>query len=249
MTTNDRDQRLAATFLALADTLVADFDMLDYLGLLAERAEELLDVDAAGVVLSDQRGSWRPVAASSEQAELLELFAAQTHEGPCQDCVTTGQPVFSADLSTDTRWPQFTSRAIQGGFQAAAALPMRLRNRVIGSLTLLNTSPAAVGDADTRLGQALADMATIGLLQQRAGGREELLVHQLQATLQHRITLEQASGVLAEHHHISIDHAYTLLRDHSRTHNTPLSDLAHHIADGTTDPQPLLANQTHHGQD
>lgn len=247
MMSDDRDQRLAATFLALADTLVADFDMLDYLGLLAERTEELLDVDAAGVILSDQRGSWRPVAASTERAELLELFAAQIEEGPCLDCLTTGRPVFSADLSKDDRWPRFTARAVQTGFLATAALPMRLRHRVIGSLTLLNTSPNAVGDADIRLGQALADMATIGLLQQRAASREELLAHQLQAALQHRIMVEQAAGVLAEYGNLSIDQAMMLIRGYSRTHGGHLSKLARDIADGTTDPRSLLAEQQRHG--
>lgn len=228
-----RDQRLAATFVALADTLVDDFDLLDYLTLLAERAEELLDVDAAGVILSDQRGGWRPIAASTEQAELVELFAAQTREGPCHDAVTTGQPATSTDLDTDARWPQFRGRAAQAGFHAAAALPMRLRDQIIGSLTLLNATADGVGDTDISMGQSLADMATIGLLQQHVGTREEVLVHQLQAAQHHRILIEQATGVLAEHGHLAPDQAFTLLRDHSRSHGPQLTHLARGLADGT----------------
>lgn len=238
-----RDQRLATTFVALADTLVADFDMLGYLDLLAERVQELLDIDAVGVILSDQRGNWRPIAASSEQAELLELFAAQTRKGPCYECVNTGQPVSSADLTTEDRWPQFTARATQAGFHAATALPMRLRERVIGSLTLLNKTATAVGDNDIALGQALADMATIGLLQQRAAGRDEILVHQLQAILQHRTVLEQAIGVTAEHAHLPIDEAATLLRTYSRTQGHHLSNLARGITEGSIDPHQLLAHR------
>lgn len=118
---DDREQRLAQTFVALSDTLVDDFDVLDFLTLLAERATELLDVTAAGVILSDQRGGWHPTAASSERAQLLELFTAQTHEGPCHECLHTRTPVSSADLSAEAeRWPRFVEAATRSGFHAAA---------------------------------------------------------------------------------------------------------------------------------
>jgi transcriptional regulator with GAF, ATPase, and Fis domain len=233
---NARDQRLANTFVSLADTLVADFDVLDFLGMLTERAVELLEVDAAGVILSDQRGGWRPAAGSSERAELVEVFAAQTEQGPCWDCVHAGVPVASADLAADTdRWPRFTAAAVKAGFQAAGAVPMRLREDVIGALTLLNTRPIAIDEANIALGQALADVATIGILQQRAVHHEEILSEQLQAALHHRTVIEQAKGVLAEFGGLDMHQAYLALRGYARAHHRRLSDVAHDVATTTLD--------------
>lgn len=236
-----RDQRLARVFVSLADTLVADFDVLDFLGMLAERTVELLEVDAAGVILSDQRGGWHPAAGSSERAELVEVFAAQTEQGPCWDCVHTGVPVASADLAADTeRWPRFTTAAVNAGFQAACAVPMRLRDDVIGALTLLNTEPVAVSESNITLGQALADVATIGILQQRAIRHDEVVSEQLQAALHHRTVIEQAKGVLAETGGLDMHQAYLVLRGYARAHHRRLSDVAHDVASRVLEPHLLL---------
>jgi GAF domain-containing protein len=236
-----RDQRLADTFVSLADTLVADFDVLDFLALLAERAVELLRVDAAGVILSDQRGGWQPAAGSSEHTELVEVFAAQTRQGPCLDCVRTGAVVTSADLvADDERWPVFAPVAVRAGFRAATAVPMRLRDEVVGALTLLHTEPVAVDDSSIALGQALADIATIGILQQRAVRREEVVFEQLQAALHHRTVVEQAKGVLAETGALDMNQAYTLLRDYARGHQRRMSDIARDVATGVADVSGMI---------
>lgn len=240
-----RDERLSSTFVSLADTLVADFDVLDFLGMLAERTVELLDVDAAGVILSDQRGGWRPAAGSSEQAELVEMFAAQTVEGPCLDCVHTGVPVASTDLVVEAgRWPRFAPAAVSAGFRAACAVPMRLREDVIGALTFLRTKPVAIDDASVTLGQALADVATIGILQQRAIRHDEVISEQLQAALHHRTVVEQAKGVLAETSDLDMHQAYLALRGYARTHRRRLSDIAREVATSVLDPRTLLAEPT-----
>ena len=236
-----RDQRLAEVFVSLADTLVADFDVLDFLGLLAERVVELLEVDAAGVILSDQRGGWWPAAGSSEHAELVEVFAAQTRQGPCLDCVRTGVAVSSVDLVADVdRWPLFVPAAMEAGFRAATAVPMRLREEVIGALTLLHTEPVAIDGSSIALGQALADIATIGILQQRAVHREEIVFEQLQAALHHRTVVEQAKGVLVEAGDLDMHQAYTRLREYARTHRRRLSDVARDVATGLLDTAEVL---------
>ena len=122
----DREQMLAATFVELADTLVADFDVVDFLHGLADRCVRLLEVDAAGLMLADQRGSLRVVASSSEQARLVELFQLQHEEGPCLECFQTGLPVSEPDLAAARqRWPSFApGRAgsrVRGGAGAADA--------------------------------------------------------------------------------------------------------------------------------
>lgn len=237
----EHEQRLAEAFVTLADTLVDDFDILDFLGTLAEQAADLLSVSAAGVVLSDQRGGLATTAASSEQARVLELVAVHTDDGPCRDCLRTATKVTSSDLRAEAgRWPRFAAAAEQHGYRAAAAVPMRLRDQVIGALTLLNTEAEGVDDTSTRLGQALADVATISILQQRAVDRTEILSEQLQATLNNNVALAQARGVLAEHGNISLAEAHVLLRRHARQHDQRLSELAHGLADGDIHATALL---------
>ncbi|MCR6490658.1 GAF and ANTAR domain-containing protein [Amycolatopsis sp. OK19-0408] len=240
------DQRLARTFVTLADTLVADFDVLDFLAVLAERSVEHLAVDAAGVILSDQRGGWRPAAGSSERADLVELFAAQTRQGPCFDCLAVGEAVTSADLSAPSqlrRWPRFAPAALDAGFRAASAVPMRLRDQTIGALTLLNHDPVELNADTIAVGQALADVATIGILHHRAAGRGELLAEQLEATLQHRIVVEQAKGVLAEYGGLEMHDAFTLLREYAHERQRRLSDVARDLAEGTLRADEITAGR------
>ena len=159
---------LADVFVEMADTLVADFDVIDFLHVLTERCVQLLGVSAAGILLTDGQGALQVVAASSERTRLLELFQLQTDQGPCLDCFRTGQPVSVADLPAAGRWPRFSAAAGEVGFGAVHALPMRLRNDVIGALNLFDVQAGVLEVGKLRIGQALADVATIGLLQQRA---------------------------------------------------------------------------------
>jgi transcriptional regulator with GAF, ATPase, and Fis domain len=225
---------LSDAFVELADTLVADFDVIDFLQLLTERSVQLLDASAAGVLLADPRGELRLVAASTEAARVLELFQLQNDQGPCLDCFRGGEPVAAPDLTTARqRWPQFAAAAAQAGFAAVHALPMRLRSQVIGALNLFRASAGSFSREDVRVGQALADVATIGLLQERSARRGETLSEQLQGALNSRVVIEQAKGKLAERLGLDMDQAFTVLRSHARNRNLRLSDLAQAFIDGS----------------
>src|SRR5580693_3068486 len=203
-------QLLSETFVELTDTLVDDFDVIDFLHVLTGRSAALLDVSAVGLLLADQRGELRVVAASSEAARLLELFQLQSDQGPCLDCFRSGQPVTATDLGTDQRWPRFAAAATQTGFGAVQALPMRLREQVIGALNLFRAAPGVFDLADVRVGQALADVATIGLLHERNMRRSDTLNEQLQTALNSRVVIEQAKGKLAERLGLDMDQAFNL---------------------------------------
>jgi transcriptional regulator with GAF, ATPase, and Fis domain len=218
---------LSVTFVELADTMVADFDVIDFLHMLTDRSVRLLQASAAGVVLADPRGELRVAAASSEEASLLELFQLQNDQGPCLECFRTGQPVTAADLAgAAQQWPRFAQAAMQSGFRSVQALPMRLRDQVIGALNLFAAELDPFSPADLRVGQALADVATIGLLQERNVRRREAVAEQLQGALNSRVVIEQAKGKLAERLGISMDGAFTMLRDYARSSNQRLTDVA-----------------------
>ncbi len=236
-----RERQLVETFVDLADTLVDDFDVIDFLHTLAGRCVQLLDVDAAGLMLIDQRGHLHAAAASAENARLLELFEMQTDAGPCVDCCRTGLPVVNADLRANAeRWPRFAEAARESGFVAAHALPLRLRETVIGALNLFAADSSELADDDIRTGQALADVATMGILAQRSVAQAELLAAQLQNALTSRIIIEQAKGVLAGRLGVTVDAAFAMLRDHARHHHLRLSDLARDVAEGSSSAADLL---------
>ena len=231
-----REVTIAHAFVELADTLVADFDVVDLLHVLASRCVELLGVQAAGLMLADQRGQLRLMASSSEQSRLLELFELETDEGPCLTCYDTGQPVVDTRLDQpDPRWPRFGRHATDAGFRAVYALPLKLRADVIGVLNLFSNGSGPLSDDDMRIGQALADVATIGLLQHRAIEHRQVVAEQLQGALNSRVLVEQAKGVIAERLGIGMPEAFEAMRVHARRNHERLSDVALGIIEGTVD--------------
>jgi transcriptional regulator with GAF, ATPase, and Fis domain len=230
------DERLAQVFVELADTLVAGFDLMEFLHALTERCVELLEVDAAGLLLADGGGTLRLVAASTEQARVLELFQIQNDEGPCLDCYHSGQAVIISDIRADratARWPRFAAAAREMGFAGVHALPMRLRDQVVGTLNLFRIAPDGLDPAVAVAARALVDVATIGILQERAVHQQEVIAAQLQVALNSRVMIEQAKGILAERLQATTDDAFIILRRYARDHNRPLTQLAADVIDGT----------------
>lgn len=220
------ERLLAKTFVELADTLVADFDVVDFLHTLANRTAELFDAAEAGVMLGDQRGGLRVMASSSERARLLELFELQNEQGPCLDSYNSGEPVNAEDLLDEERWPLFTAEAREAGFRSVHSLPLRFRSEVIGALNLFRTKPGLLGAEDLAGAQAMADIATISILQERALREAKVLADQLQRALNSRVIIEQAKGVLAERAQVNLDDAFNMLRSYARNNNRRLHDVA-----------------------
>lgn len=230
----NREQRLSQVFVELADTLVDDFDALDILHTLTERSVELLQADAAGIILSDQRGSLQSVASTSHEAGLIEVFGLQNSEGPCLDCFNTGEPIVNVGpVEASRRWPRFTEASAALGYRSSHALPLRLRNQVIGALNLFCTEEMELNADDVALGQALADVATIALLQAQAVRETDLLAEQLQFALNSRVLVEQAKGVLAERSRVGVEMAFAGLRSFSRRHRLPMSEVATRVINGS----------------
>ena len=228
-----REQLLIRAFVGLADTLVDDYDVIDLLDRLVGYSVELLQADAAGILLADPHGALRVVASSNEQTEWIELMQLQADQGPCVECFRTGTPVSITDL-TDTapRWPRLAAAlADQDAYRSVHALPLRLRGEAIGAMNLFHHQPGALPATDLALGQALADVATIGILQERAIRRGEVLNEQLQTALNSRILIEQAKGVLAERGNLTMVTAFDRLRSYARRHNLRLSAVAQQVID------------------
>jgi hypothetical protein len=234
----DRYELLASAFVGLADTLVADYDVIELAQQLIDSTMNLLPIAAAGILLGDSGGALHVFASSSEQTRLLELLQVEADVGPCLEAYRTGEPVLVDDLpAAAARWPAFSERAEEYGFLAVSALPLRLRTERVGALNLFLSETGSLTGPDVAVAQALADVATIGILHQRVLTRSELVNQQLQMALNTRLIIEQAKGVIAERGTVDMDSAFNLLRAHARSTNRRLAELARDVVDGgdTTD--------------
>jgi transcriptional regulator with GAF, ATPase, and Fis domain len=226
-----REALLVRTFVEVTDTLVADFDVVELLTSLATHCVEIFDASQAGILLADRDGGLQVVASSSSTMTHLELYELQHDEGPCVDCFRSGRFVASVDLNAELhRWPRFAPEALDAGLQAAWAIPMRLREATIGSLNLLRAEPGTLSEPDLTAAQALADVATVGLIHQRAAEDARLLSDQLQTALDSRVVIEQAKGVLAERRGISMERSFAALRGYARQTNQRLTEVAAAVA-------------------
>ncbi len=233
-------ERLADVFVDVADTLVADFDVIDFLHTVASHATEMTGAAATGLMLSDLEGGLHYMGASDESARLLELFQIQHAEGPCLDCYRTGARVTEVDLATaSARWPAFAAQALASGVVSVHAFPMRLRDQVVGALNVFGTRPLALDPQEARVVQALADLATIAIIQERVIRQAELLTEQLQFALNSRVVIEQAKGAIARSLGVSVAEAFDLLRGHARRERVGLTDLAMTIVESPEGPQLL----------
>ncbi|HST83577.1 MAG TPA: GAF and ANTAR domain-containing protein [Kineosporiaceae bacterium] len=220
-------QRLAEVFVEVADTLVDEFDVIEFLQLVSVRTVELFDAGAVGLLLADEHGELQFMAASDEAAKLLEIFEVQHREGPCLDAFLSGEVVSGPEIETEAdRWPLFAPRAIAAGFCSVYAVPMRLRGEVIGAVNVFGRRAGEWDVEDLRIVQALVDVATIGLLQERVIRRGEVLTEQLQGALNSRVVIEQAKGALAQLRQISVDEAFELMRSFARRNGRALSAVA-----------------------
>lgn len=234
-----REGPLVHAFVTLADTLVDDYDVVEFGHQLVEHCVALLEVDAAGLLLDDLRGGLQVLASTSEQTQLLELLQIQSDAGPCLQAYRSGQQVLVEDLRADTtRWPEFAARAEGEGFRAVFAIPLRLRTERIGALNLFRTEPRMMTGSDLLVAQALADVATIGILHRRVLVHGTLINAQLQTALNSRVIIEQAKGVLSERSGLDMEQAFIELRTRARNANQHLSDTAHAVINSASGSAP-----------
>ena len=239
-----RETRVLDAVVSLVDKLLDDFDVVDLLTELTERCADLLDIAAAGFLLADPLGQLRLLAATSTQTRELELFQLQADEGPCVECYATGEQVSVADLGTATsRWPGFVPAALELGVASVHAVPMRAAGIVLGSLGLFGTRPGELSEADLLVGQTLAHIACVALLQEHPP-TPSTVIPQLRSALTHRVVVEQAKGFLRERLDISVDEAFSLLRRYARVHRDHLTDVARQLMTEPSSRPALLERMT-----
>lgn len=231
-----REQQLVQAFAVLADTLVADYDVVDLLQTLVETCSGLLGATASGVLLADETGELDVVASTSEASRLVEVMQLSASAGPCIESFRTGQVVSLPDIrESPEEWSRFRDKALDLGFTAVDALPMRLRDETIGTLNLLRAEPGEMNEDDLIAARAFADVATIGILHERTLAHSDEVRQQLQTALDSRVLIEQAKGVVAYTRRVPVEDAFTIIRQYARSHQARLSDVAAAIVDRRLD--------------
>ncbi|MGO9508382.1 MAG: GAF and ANTAR domain-containing protein [Mycobacterium sp.] len=226
MSDTPRETRVLNAVVALVDSLLDDFDVVELLTGLTERCAELLDVEAAAFLLADPLHQLRLLAATSEAARELELFQLQADEGPCVDCYASGEPVSVADIEqTVGRWPLFVPAAVEAGFASVHAVPMTAAGIVFGALGLFGVRPGELDEADLLVGQTLAHIACVAILQEHPP-TPSTVMPRLRSALASRVIVEQAKGFLREVLGVSVEEAFSLLRTYSRDSGEHLTDVA-----------------------
>lgn len=225
-------QRLLETFVKLADTLIDEYDVVDLLQFLVDTCRDVLDTTAAGILLADARGELEVVASTSEASRLVGMMQLSAEQGPCIESFRSGRRVSVPDIeASKEEWWQFRGSALAQGFRSMDALPLRLRDATIGTLNLFRSTPGAAPEESILAAQAFADVATIGILHERTLRESSILSEQLQAALNSRIVIEQAKGVVSHTRGVSIDEAFTLMREYARSHSIGLSVVAARLVD------------------
>lgn len=222
-----RESEVIQAFVDLSNDLVEGYDVIDLLSRLTTNCASLLDVTSAGLLLKDATGRLHLAAASSEATHHLEIFQLQRDEGPCLDSFAAGEPVVAPDLAAEEqRWPQFSRAARQVGFASVHALPMRLRETVLGTLGLFGDRVGRLDERDLALAQSLVHVASVALINERSAADSATVNSQLQHALSSRIVLEQAKGVLAHTGGLEMDQAFEVLRRYARDHSVKLGEIA-----------------------
>lgn len=229
-----QDDLIADTFVGIVDALVDDFDVIEMLTGLADGCVDLGLATASGILLADENGKLRVMAASNERAHLLELFQLQNEDGPCLEAFGTGQPVVHDDLAAaGDRWPRFAPEAVRAGFRSVHALPLRMRTTVLGAMNLFSAEPSSIGEPAAHLARALADVASIAILQDHVIRTADVRAGQLQHALDSRVAIEQAKGMLSERANVDMDEAFRLLRTYARSSQRHLTEVAMKLVEGT----------------
>ena len=239
-----REGRLVRVLVNMADTLVSDFDVVDLFYELVRSCTDLLDVAQAGLLLTDGNGELRVVAASSEATGVVELLELENQGGPGMEAFRTGRPVRSGELAgseAQHRWTEFGDAALSAGFLAVTAVPMRLRNQVLGALNMFMTDRVDLTDEDLTVAQALADLATIAVLQDRSTIDDRTLISQLRTALETRVVIEQAKGIVAQETGLTMDETFRRIRNHARNKNERLRDVSAAIVSGDLEPLQLTS--------
>jgi GAF domain-containing protein len=224
---------------ALSHDLASSFDVVEF-AIRATRYALLADVDSCGVLLRAGDGLTL-LAASSEEAWVVESFQAQSRDGPCVEAFSSRQLVHAADeAELSRRWPDFAKVALNQGLRFAMAVPLTLQETPIGAMGFFRRRPGPVGEVDRTRLSALGDMTAVAIGLAQGAGLHARTAAQLQHALDSRVVIEQAKGMVMSLAGLSASEAFEVLRRYARRRNEKLTEVAEGVVNGRIDTAKLL---------
>jgi GAF domain-containing protein len=230
---------LTGALVTITARLVGSPDNATVLRLVTEVGTGLLGATATGVMMTGTRGL-EVVAASDETARFVELLQTHIDQGPCVDCIAAATVLTAADLAAERdRWPEFVPAALEAGYHAVAAIPLRLDGTAVGGFNLLYDTPTTLPRWQLDLAQVVSDLAVLALVQERGERRADRLLEATVTALNDRVQLDHAVGLVAGTLGNTPATARTLITGYATEHGLVLREVTHAITDGTLDPADL----------
>jgi GAF domain-containing protein len=223
---------IAEAFADAAARLTDGIDTTGDLVALLSDCTALLEMASAGLLVDVPGEGLALLSSTSHATDVLELYELQNGRGPCIQAVRDNTIISAADVELKSAWEPVGPAIVSAGYLAVHAFPLRSHNQAVGALNLFATHSRPLDDDQLRLGQAFANMA-VALLSHTQPASWEHVHQRVLALLSDRVTIEQAKGVLAVQHDISLADAYTTLVTSAHEQHLPLPDLAAQILAST----------------
>jgi GAF domain-containing protein len=232
---------LASSLAEVSALLVCD-ERLE--GLLERMTRLVVDTippaTACGITLSPDGpdGKAFTAAADSDVAGRVDEVQYGTGVGPCLESLKTGLMITSEDLRREPRWPGFSERAVELGVLSILAIPLAVREQVIGVLNLYGGEAHPYTPAELRLGELFGAQAAYTISAALRYSNQVELTQQLQTALTSRAVIDQAIGIIMAQNHCSPEQAFGVLRTASQNRNIKVRDIAARVVESA---------QTHDG--
>lgn len=229
------DDGRARRALAHAEAKLEDpDDVAGSLAYIISSCQDVLDVDAVGVMVASRSARLQLLAASTHRAAELELHQSQIDEGPCVDAAADGVSVALSDQEAICRrWPIFGPAMIEAGFSAVHSAPLRVGSGQLGAMALFRRDPVPFDEAEDGAAQAYADLVTRAVTG-RPDVAPEDVAELVERALAGRVAIERAKGVVAQTSDVDLAEAYERVREKAAREGRTLTAAAADLIDSAT---------------
>ena len=221
-------------FEALANYVITDHSLDGTLQLVVDlAAASIQGAQMVGISLL-RKGRVMTAVSTGAQVEVIDVLQYEANSGPCLQAMLDGVPQLVRSMLTETRWPDFTNKALYQGVQSILAFPLKSDSEVFGAINLYSHQDDAFNDRSVSVGQAFASRASVVLLNAARYDEANCLADQLQEALQSRAVIDQAKGILMGREGISADEAFDRLKALSQRSNLKVRELARRLVEDAT---------------
>jgi GAF domain-containing protein len=230
---SNRTELLAQLVVDLLDVQSTQGDLYEMFSVLVDGCAELFDASAVALLMTTSRSTPRLVASKVRVGDADALFEIQRLDGPCTAAIASNEVVSAANLEEHaSRWPEFAAIIGSAGYRGVHAIPVSVRGKTLGSLTLFTEKAQMLNETELRVARTVAMVAAVIITMSRALQEADEMVTQLQRSLGRRITTEQAKGMVARRLDVEIEDADEMMAEFASQSKRKTIDVARDIVNG-----------------